>query len=292
MSFKELDKETLTKLHNVELEILKEFDRVCQKNNLTYFAVGGTLIGTIRHEGFIPWDDDIDLGMPRKDYDKFIEIANKELNNNFFVQSGYDYKNSWVSFTKIRKKNTLADEKTTVHIDYPKGIFIDIFPFDNTPTNQGFWFKVKCNIIKSMAEATLYKWQVKKINEIRRKNLCRFFALFSNKFLKKAQNILMTSNNNKECKYLVSYCGSYSLYKETNLKDMILPVKRKKFENIEIFVPNDYHSYLTNIYGDYMQMPPKDKRVNHSMLEISFDVVKDKGEITNEKKEKGSNQKK
>ena len=72
---KELDNDTLKKLQEVELEILEEFDRICKKHNLTYFAVGGTLIGVIRHEGFIPWDDDIDLGMPRKDYDKFIEIC-------------------------------------------------------------------------------------------------------------------------------------------------------------------------------------------------------------------------
>ena len=73
MNFKEIDTDTMKKLHNVELEILREFTRICKKYNLNYFAVGGTLIGTIKYSGFIPWDDDVDIGMPRKDYDKFIE---------------------------------------------------------------------------------------------------------------------------------------------------------------------------------------------------------------------------
>lgn len=276
MAFKEIDEKTLEQLHNVETEILKEFISVCNRNNLKYFAVGGTLIGTIRHKGFIPWDDDIDLGMPREDYDKFIEIASQELDDKYFVQSGYDYKNSWQSFTKIRKKNTLADEKSVSHIDYPKGIFIDIFPFDKTNTNSSILFKIKSNIIVSMTEAVYYKWGIKKITEIRRKNLCRFFSLFSNKTLKRLQKKLMTSKNKKECKYLTSYCGSYSIYNETQLKETFFPLKTKDFEDIKIKVPNNYDEYLTKIYGNYMELPPKEKRVNHSMMNISFNLKKDK----------------
>ena len=270
MSFKQIDEVTLKKLHDVELEILKEFIRICNKHNLKYFAVGGTLIGTIRHKGFIPWDDDIDIGMPREDYDKFIKISEKELNKKYFIQVGYDYKNSWAPFTKIRKKNTLADEENITHINYPKGIFIDIFPFDNINTNNGILFKIKCNIIVTITDAIYYKWGIKKINEIRRKTLCRFFSLFSNKYLKRIQNKLMKSKNKKDTKYLVSYCGSYTMQKETQLKELFFPLQTKKFEDIDILVPNKYDTYLTNIYGDYMKLPPKEKRENHSMMNISF----------------------
>ena len=276
MAFKEIDNKTLTKLHDVELEILKEFIRICNKHNLKYFAVGGTLIGTIRHKGFIPWDDDIDLGMPREDYDKFLEISKNELNEKYFIQSGYDYKNSWQTFMKIRKKNTLADEKTVAHIDYPKGIFIDIFPFDKTDTKDSLCFKIKCNIINGITDAISYKWGTKKIDEIRRKNLCRFFSIFSNKCLRKMHKRLMTSKNNKDRKYLTSYCGSYSRYKETQLTEWFFPLKTKKFEGIDILVPNKYDEYLRSIYGDYMKLPPEEKRVNHSMMNISFNTKKDK----------------
>ena len=275
MSFKQIDEVTLKKLHDVELEILKEFIRICNKHNLKYFAVGGTLIGTIRHKGFIPWDDDIDIGMPREDYDKFINIANEEMNKKYFVQAGYDYKNSWQAFTKIRKKDTLADEESITHIDYPKGIFIDIFPFDNTDTLDSTIFKIKYNIIATITDAIYYKWKAKKITEIRRKTLCRFFSMFSNKTLKKVQNKLMKSKNKKETKYFVSYCGSYTRQKETQPKDLFFPLITKKFEDIDILVPNKYDTYLTKVYGDYMKLPPKEKRVNHSMMNISFNTKKD-----------------
>jgi len=277
MSFKEIDNQTLKKLHDVELEILKEFHRICKKYDLNYFAVGGTLIGTIKYEGFIPWDDDVDLGMPRKDYDKFIEIAKEELDDKYFIQSGYDYKNNWVPFTKIRKKNTLANEESISHIDYPKGIFIDIFPYDNTKTNNSFFFKLKGNIIRILTETILYKWKIKKVNQLRRKNICKLFSLLPIKILSKLEHYLMTNENDKDCKYMTSYCGSYTLFKETHLKEtLITPQKNKKFENMELNVPKDYDKFLTQIYGDYRKDPPKEKRVNHAMLEISFDLEKDK----------------
>lgn len=276
MSFKEIDNKTLKGLHDVELEILKEFNRICEKHDLNYFAVGGTLIGTIKYQSFIPWDDDVDLGMPRADYNKFIEIAKKELDDKYFIQSGYDYKNNWVPFTKIRKKNTLANEESINHIDYPKGIFIDIFPYDNTSSNDSFGFKLKGNIIRITMDTISYKWKTKKLSQLRRKNLCRLFSILPIKWLSKIQLNLMTNENKKDCKYMTSYCGAYTLFKETHLKETLIPQKKKVFEDMKINVPNDYDRFLTQIYGDYRKDPPKEKRVNHSMLDISFDLEKDR----------------
>lgn len=276
MSFKEIDNKTLKGLHDVELEILKEFNRICEKHKLNYFAVGGTLIGTIKYQSFIPWDDDVDLGMPREDYDKFIEIAKKELDSKYFIQSGYDYKNNWVPFTKIRKKNTLANEESINHIDYPKGIFIDIFPYDKVSSNNSFLFKLKGNIVRITMDTISYKWKTKKLSQLRRKNLCRLFSILPIKWLSKIQLNLMTNENKKDCKYMTSYCGAYTLFKETHLIETLIPQKKKNFEDMKINVPNDYDRFLTQIYGDYRKDPPKEKRVNHAMLEISFDVEKDK----------------
>ena len=85
MSYKNYNQDILDKLHKVELEILDDFVKICNKNNLTYFLTGGTMLGAVRHNGFIPWDDDIDIGMPRKDYDEFIKIAPKELGNKYYL---------------------------------------------------------------------------------------------------------------------------------------------------------------------------------------------------------------
>lgn len=276
MSFKEIDNKTLKQLHGVELEILKEFNRICDKHNLNYFAVGGTLIGTIKYQSFIPWDDDVDLGMPRDDYDKFIEIAKEELDDKYFIQSGYDYKHNWVPFTKIRKKNTLANEESISHIDYPKGIFIDIFPYDNVSSNNSFLFRLKGNIIRITMDTISYKWKTKKVSQLRRKNLCRLFSILPINILSKLQLKLMTSENKKECKYMTSYGGAYTLFKETHLKETLIPQVKKTFEDMEINVPNGYDKFLTQIYGDYRKDPPKEKRVNHSMVEIIFDLKKDK----------------
>ena len=275
MTYKEIDNKTMKKLHTVELEILKEFDRICKKNKLCYFAVGGTLIGTMKYNGFIPWDDDVDIGMPREDYDKFIEIAKKELNDKYFIQSGYDYKNNWVAFTKIRKKNTLADEASIAHIDYPKGIFIDIFPYDKVKKNNGFLFKLRGNIIRTIIETILYKWKTKKLSQLRRKGLSLILSIFSNKFLHKIEQYLMTKDNNKDYKYLTSYCGAYTLAKETHINSNLVPTKTGTFEGMTISIPNNYDAFLTQIYGDYRKDPPKEKRVNHAMVNISFDTSKD-----------------
>ena len=120
----------LKTLQNIELEILDEFIRVCEKNQLTYFLIGGSCIGAVRHHGFIPWDDDIDVGMPREDYEKLVEIAADELNPEYFFQNYHSEKNCGLIFGKIRKNNTILSENYSYHIHMHQGVWIDIFPYD------------------------------------------------------------------------------------------------------------------------------------------------------------------
>ena len=274
MNFKEIDPKTMKKLHEVELEILKEFKRICEKNNLRYFAVGGTLIGTIKYQSFIPWDDDVDIGMPREDYEKFLSIGNKEIKKDYFIQSGKDYKTDWVPFIKIRKKYTIANEQSTDHIDYPKGIFIDVFPYDEVPKNDGFVFKLRSNIIRILVETVMYKWKIKKLKDCRRKIFVFLFSAFSKKQLKKMTYKLMTLTNNKGYKYMTSFCGAYTMKKETHLKSTLLEPTSGDFEDIKINIPKDSDKFLKQIYGNYHEDPPKEKRVNHSMVQIVFDTRK------------------
>ena len=129
MVYKEYDKETLDKLHQVELEILDDFVSVCEKHKLRYFLTGGTMLGAIRHKGFIPWDDDIDIGMPREDYDKFIKIGSEALGNKYTLDCFELNKKYYLPFAKIKKNNTIFDEG--LDDKNHKGIFIDIIPFEN-----------------------------------------------------------------------------------------------------------------------------------------------------------------
>ena len=126
----EYKNDDLNKLHKVQIEILEEIIRVCDKFSIKWFAAYGTLIGAIRHSGYIPWDDDIDIGMPREDYDKFLRVAPVELNNGFTLSHYTVDKKVPHYFAKVRKDNTLFVEESSKKIEMHHGIFVDIFPYD------------------------------------------------------------------------------------------------------------------------------------------------------------------
>ena len=145
----------LDKLHSVQIEILDEIVGICDKHNLTYFLIGGTLLGAVRHKGFIPWDDDLDIAMPREDYEKFLKIAKTELDKKYYLHDISIDKNYWQPFIKIRKNNTLFDEKMIDNIETHKGIFVDVFPFDNLK-RDGILLKIKWSILKNLLRFCLY----------------------------------------------------------------------------------------------------------------------------------------
>ena len=130
----ELDRKNLRRLQMIELEMLLEVDRICRKHHIPYNIIGGTLLGSVRHRGFIPWDDDADLAMMRKDYMKFRKICRKELDNSKYyfqdaeVTDGYRW-----SYGKLRRKDTLFLREYQEHMPYEQGVFIDIFPVDHVP---------------------------------------------------------------------------------------------------------------------------------------------------------------
>ena len=122
----------LKKLHDVELEILKEFDRICRKNKIEYYLIGGSLIGAVRHNGFIPWDDDVDVCLTRDNYDKFIKVQAKELDKKrFFFESIETDKECGMLFSKLKRKDSEYLEVTSSKDDSRAGIWIDVFAFDN-----------------------------------------------------------------------------------------------------------------------------------------------------------------
>jgi lipopolysaccharide cholinephosphotransferase len=128
----------LKNLQNVQLEILDEIVRICNKYDIPYFFIGGTLLGAVRHKGFIPWDDDIDIGMLRKDYNKFIKLCKDELKSEYYLQCSETYPQHWLSFAKIRKNNTLFIESEGLPFrgNDHRGIFVDIFPYDYVSKNK------------------------------------------------------------------------------------------------------------------------------------------------------------
>lgn len=247
--------EYLRKLQLTELEILNEIHRICIENNLTYFLVGGTLLGAVRHKGFIPWDDDLDVAMPRNDYNKFLKICENGLNQNYYLHCINTDKEYWLPFAKVRKKNTLFDEANISHIDVPKGIYVDVFPLDDEFKEDSFEKRFRTKIIKLLNGIILHKkrFYINKRKTLKnriRSLIALFFAPFNIKEIQLFQIRLMSKNNNKGGNYYANYGSNYNSVKQTMPKNIYEPARQIEFEGNSYFAPNNYEYVLKRIYGD------------------------------------------
>ena len=272
---KKLTNKKIRKIQLIELEILKEFDQICKKHNLKYVLVGGTLIGAIRHNGFIPWDDDIDISMPRKDYNKFIKIQEKELNHQKYYFQSIETDEQYGSISaKIRRKKSIYKEKLSSLPTESQGIWIDIFPIDNINDNK---LLAHLTYIKMFYYKMMISYKVKNIpstKKISKKILLNIIKVNSNfytlKKLKKKYFKMINKLNKKKTKNVVSFGGVY-LLKEICPREQIEQTITHQFEDGKFNIPKNYNEYLTHIYGDYMQLPPKEKRKsNHFIEELKF----------------------
>ena len=268
-----MEKRLLKKLHNEEQMVLDEIVRVCENNNLKYILIGGTLLGSIRHNGFIPWDDDLDIAMPREDYEKFIAIAPKELREGFILDDISTNDCYWMVFSKVRLKHTLLIEESVTD-DYKKenGIWVDIFPLDYTSHFKDSFIKLKWARIRFLKSIYIGKSPFFKRNSHPKAEL--FLPLYKrysmaqiNSKLKK----LMTSENHKTNKYFINYGSKYGVLRQTHEYSKVFPAKKGLFEGKEYCIPNDPDHVLSNIYGpNYMQLPPESKRKTHNPKCVRF----------------------
>lgn len=257
-----MDNETLLKLQSTEIEILDEVVKICERHNITYFLFGGTLLGSVRHKGFIPWDDDIDIAMPRPDYEAFNRIAQKELPKHLFLQSFNTDKHYLQPFVKVRKNNTLfietnEDKQTESH----NGVFIDIMPLDYTK-NSPRVYKKQRNISGRCSSIIRIKKEHRKVGFFKKLVASilplRLIVWFQKKQITKF----------KRGDYLASFLGSYDIEKEVFPIDFFFPSKKLLFNGKEYCVPNKYDLVLSEMYGDYMQLPPVNERVSHNPVKI------------------------
>jgi lipopolysaccharide cholinephosphotransferase len=262
----------------VELEILKEIIRICKENNIEYFLAGGTLLGAIRHRGFIPWDDDIDIIMVRDHYEKFLKIASKVLDKNYFLQTNKTDKNSPYQYAKIRKNNTKFEEWLIRGIKMHKGIFVDIFPYDNIPNNRTEQYK-QFKKVQFYNKMILYK-KTSSISEkpsnikmmlksIIRRMIFYFMHIIPSRFLENKLYEVMTMYNTQKTQ--LKACLLHPVFMgEFMSEDDLYPFQEADFENIKALVPKNYNRNLTNHYGEYMKLPPKDKQYGHRPYILEF----------------------
>ena len=285
IQYRNYDQETLDKLHKVELEILEDFVKICDEHHLTYFLTGGSMLGAVRHSGFIPWDDDIDIGMPRKDYDEFMKIGQEALGDKYYLDSFETNKKCYLPFAKIKMNGTVFDESISSHIDNHKGICIDIFSFDNVTDLKKFRL-VKVLIIRTIVDTMYYRVGIRKFKDLRHKFLSLCCCILPRRVMMKYQRHLMRLNKNDNSEYIAPLSGCQPYIKEVQPRKVILPVKKIKFEGKDYNGMQDPDTYLKGIYGKYMELPPVEKRVNHMPNKIVFPEDVKKNETKNKRKDR------
>lgn len=259
-------------LQKKQLDILKAFIRVCEKHHLRYFLVGGSCLGAARHGGFIPWDDDIDVGMPREDYDKYIELQHEYDGTPYFIQTWKTDPRYTYNYGKLRDSSTTYIENFFWKHRINHGVWIDIFPIDGMSLTDDKPYK-------KYAHKVRYVWSQSFISYIpqliRKFHASTFFldliiniaAVLAYPFdiahyrRKHVEKYLRKVPYDKAV--LVGNISGTNAKKEAMPKSLFEDFTKLKFEDIEACVPKDYDKYLTLLYNDWRKWPPVEKQIGH-----------------------------
>ncbi len=256
-------------LQEVLLSCVDDISKVCKDNNIPYYMIGGTLLGAIRHKGFIPWDDDLDIGMKRTDYDRFIEVCKSCLDSEKYLIQTHETEECYaMSFGKVQLKGTEIIEDFSKNVPISHGIFVDIFPLDNIPDNQlaKKVFIFVNSILKNMIWIKCGYGTEKHKKRFQYKFLKFWGKFFSIKKLKKMRYKWITQYNSKN----TAKCFICDYPKQQLLNSWLGDFAEYPFEGINLQSIKEYDSYLRMAYGDYMQLPPEEDRHVHSHYKINF----------------------
>ena len=265
-----IENDDLRKIQLLELDILKEVKRICEKYKIEYFIIGGTLLGAIRHKGFIPWDDDIDVAIPRHDYDRFIDILAQELiapMDYLYFEKDVEYREYSL---KIINKNVVVYENKNDVEKSKTNLWIDILPIDGVPDNTAMF---------NLHKLRVYVWKallsIKNIKTIKNKKRNIFeqiiikiaqiiprHMLISQRWVMKKLDNTIRSYSYMDCINVGTFMGAYR-FKEVVPKELFGKGTDILFEGSEFKAPEKIDTYLKHMYGNYMELPPLDKRITH-----------------------------
>ncbi len=265
----------IERLHGHLLDILSDVDRVCAELGIDYFIMGGTALGAVRHGGFIPWDDDLDIGMRREDYEKFLAGAQKRLRADLFLQTFRTEPGSPFYFAKVRKDNTKFVEKYCRKLDIHSGIYIDIFPYDALPDDKGerkrhyrrMKWMLNLYIAKCVTGTSVeYTGAKKLLYGCVRHTLHILMLPVPKRFLYRQTDRMMRKYNGRQSQYL-GYGGLPKI--QVPRADVMEPAEIL-FEGLTVKCPREIEKYLTNNFGDYRKLPPKEERKGHAPWLIEY----------------------
>ena len=262
MSF-EYNDEIFKKIQKVELEMLKEVDRICRKYKIIYELDGGTLLGAVRYGGFIPWDDDIDIRMLRKDYDKFCDVCQKEFGEKYFWQTYYtDPEYRW-EYGRVLKNNTKFVRNDHEMIKSRNGIFLDVFPCDSMPEKgiTKLIFNLRSFIARKIGYSVVGARYEK---NILKRGIYKMLALIPMRLVAREYDKLAQMYAEENTKYVRTIGWHWKQESKGYLRSWLTDYEEIKFEDMVAFAPKDTDGFLKYMYGDdYMTPPPIEKQVAH-----------------------------
>lgn len=258
-------------IQQIALNIMKYIDKICRENDIKYFLAGGTLLGAVRHKGFIPWDDDIDINMLRPDYEKFLKIMDNIKHDQYkCLHYGENFPNYAYRFAKVVDLNTKLQESTLIsHQDM--GVFVDIFPIDGMNIKKWKRPISKTVFLTQCLVTASYKKMPKIKNKFKyfAKSILRLYTkMFGWKYwLKRHEKYIKKYQDLDKFEHRYAFSGCYR-YKDIMPKELFDEVIELKFEDTKFLAPKNYDYYLSSLYGDYMTPPPPEKQVTHHDLKI------------------------